>query len=295
MFHITIKEYELALPYLEKALEYNPNSSLVINILSDFYTRYLPDTEKYLEYALKGIGLDIASHDSADASFIYLHISNALMQSGFISDAEKYIDLSLEYDPDNLYSEILKAYILFARDRDLQQTKELLTEALHRDTSRYDIIREIGLICYYMRDYDCAYTYYKKLTEITEAQNLDLYRSENAKIAVVWSEVGLTKESENYLSDYLEYAEADNSIYKHLSLAVYYSYKGNTEKATEQMELFSQEENYPYWYVLFLEIDPLLDNVKDLPEFNRILSRMKIEFWENHKQIKASLEEKELL
>jgi len=61
------------------------------------------------------------------------------------------------------------------------------------------------------------------------------------------------------------------------------------------MELFSQEKNYPYWYVLFLEIDPLLDNVKDLPEFNRILSRMKIEFWENHKQIEASLDEKGLL
>ncbi len=295
MFHITREEYEPALPYLEKALEYNPNSSLVINILSDFYTRFLPDTEKYLEYALMGIGLDIASHDSAEASFIYLHISNALMQSGFISDAEKYIDLSLEYDPDNLYSEILKAYILFARDRDLQQTKELLIEALRRDTSRYDIIREIGLICYYMRDYECAYTYYKELTEIMVAQNLDLYRSEYAKIGVVWSEVGLTEESENYFSDYLEYAESDNSIYKHLSLAVYYSYEGNTQKAVEQMELFAQEENYPYWYILFLEIDPLFDHVKDLPEFNRILSRMKIEFWENHKQIKASLDEKGLL
>ena len=295
MFYIINKEYETALPYLEKALEYNPNSSLVINILSDFYTSYMPDTEKYLEYALKGISLDIAAHDSVDVSFIYLHVSNAFMQSGFTSEAEKYIDISLEYNPENLFSEILKAYILFVRDRDLLQTKELLIEALHKDSSRYDILREIGMICYYMRDYECAYTYYKKMTEIMEAQNLDVNRGEDAKIGVVLSKVGLTMESENYFSDYLEYAENDKSIYKHLSLAVYYSYKGDTEKAIEHMGLFSQQENYPYLYILFSEIDPLFDNVKDLPEFKKILSDIENKFWNSHKQIKASLEEKELL
>ena len=98
----------LAVPYLEKALEYNPNSALVINILSDFYTNYIPNTGKYLEYALKGIGLDIAAHDSVTASFIYLHVSNAFIQSGFIKEAEKYINKSLEYDPENLYSEYVK-------------------------------------------------------------------------------------------------------------------------------------------------------------------------------------------
>ncbi len=293
--YMVLEEYDLALPYLEKALEYNPNSALVINILSDFYTRFSPDTEKYLEYALKGIKLDIAAQDSVDASFIYLHVSNAFMQSGFIDEAEKYIDKSLEYDPENLYSEHLKAYILFARNRDLLQTKELLIEALHKDSTRFDIIREIGMICYYMRDYESAYTYYKRFLKIKEALNLDVNRGENAKIGVVLSKVGLTEESENYFNDYLDYAENDNSIYKHLSLAVYYSYKGDTKNAIDQMELFSQQDNYPYWYILFLDIDPLFDIIKDLPEFKKILNDIEIKFWENHKQIKASLEEKELL
>ena len=112
VFYYNTREYEQALPYLEKALEYNPNSALVINILSDFYTNYFPDTEKYLEYALKGIRLDIAAYDSSTASFIFLHLSNAFMQSGFLFEAEKYINRSLEYDPENLFSEYTKAYIL---------------------------------------------------------------------------------------------------------------------------------------------------------------------------------------
>jgi len=294
-FYINNEEYELAVPYLEKALEYNPNSALVINHLSDFYANYFHDTEKYLEYALKGIRLDIAANDSITASFIYLHVSNAFLQSGFINEAEKYINKSLEYSPENLFSEYLKAFVLFAKNRDLQQTKELLIEALNKDWTRYDIMQEIGKICYYMRDYASAYNYYKKFIDIKEAQNLDVYRGENAKIGVVLSQMGLIEESEKYFMDYLDYAENDKSIYKHLSLAMYYSYQGDTENAIEQMGLFSQQTNYPYLVIPFLKMDPLTDNIKDLPEFKKILSDIEIKFWNSHKQIKASLEEKELL
>ncbi len=289
------EKYELALPYLEKALEYNSNSALVINALSDFYARFVPDTEKYLEYALKGIQLDIAAQDSVDASFIYLHVSNALMQSGLVNEAEKYINKSLEYDPENLYTELLRAYIPFARNRDLEQTKERLIKALNRDSSSYDINKEIGMICYYMRDYENAYTYFKKITEIRNAQNLDIDRGENAKIGVVLSEIGLAEESDNYFNDFLDFAENDNSIYKNLSLAVYYSYKGDTEKAIDNMKLFSEQENYPYWYILFIGIDPLFDNIKDTPEFRKILNDLEVKFRNRQKKIKASLEAKDLL
>ncbi|MEZ5197161.1 MAG: hypothetical protein R2764_12370 [Bacteroidales bacterium] len=87
-FYMHYAEYELAIPYLEMALKYNPNSAQVINTLTDFYTNYIPNTEKYLEYALMGIRLDIASHDSVTASFIYLHVSNALIQTGFVMEAQ---------------------------------------------------------------------------------------------------------------------------------------------------------------------------------------------------------------
>ena len=296
MFHISGEEFEQALPYLEKALEYNPNSSLVINILSDFYTRHLPDTEKYLEYALMGIGLDITAYDSVEASYIYLHLSNAFMQSGFINEAEKYIDMSLEYDPDNSYSELLRAYILLAGSGDLLQTKELLIVALQKDPSRHDIMKELGVICYYLGDYESAHAYYRKMFELTEAQGLDMYSGEKAKFGLILSELGMAGESERYFQDYLEYAENDQSIYRDLSLAAYYSYIGETGPAIEHMELFSEQENYPYWYILFLEMDdPLFDHVNDNHEFQKILREIELKFWRYHKEIKDSLKKKGLI
>jgi len=289
-------EYELALPYLEKALEYHPNSSRVIAILADFYFRYVPDTEKYLEYALMGIELDPASHDSVDASNIYLQMSSAMMQTGFVNEAEKYIDLSLEYYPENLYAELLRAHILLDEDGDLEQTKELLLEALQKDTSRYDIMKDIGVICYYLHDYECAYSYFSRLFEITEAQGMDLYSGEKGKMGLILSHLGRTDESQRYFQEYLAFAENDQSIYRDLSLAAYYSYMGDTTRAIDHMDQFSEQEKYPYWYILFFGMgDPLFDNIDDLPEFKKIHRKIEVKFWRYHKQIKDSLKEKGLL
>ena len=70
LYYMTIEEFRLALPYLDKALEYNPNSSAVVQMLSDLYARAIPNTGKYLENALKGIQLNIAANDSVGKSYI---------------------------------------------------------------------------------------------------------------------------------------------------------------------------------------------------------------------------------
>jgi hypothetical protein len=46
---------------------------------------------------------------------------------------------------------------------------------------------------------------------------------------------------------------------------------------------------------VFLKMDRLIDNIKDLPEFKKLFKDIENKFWNSHKQIKASLEEKELL
>ena len=295
VYYMNIEEYEMSIPYLEKALKYNPNEAFVINTLSDFYARIMPDTEKYLEYALQGVQLNIAAHDSITASFIYLHLSNALVQTGFVSEAERYINKSITYSPENLFAEYLNAYIVYAKNQNLEETKDMLIETYNKDLSRLDILQEIGKICYYMRDYQESYSYYSKFNELKEAQHLDIYASEDSKIGFVYMKMGFEEEAENYLANYLEFVKEDSSLYKELGLAMYYTNTGDTDLAIEHMELFSEEDNYHYWTILFLEIDPMVDDLKKLPEFQQILEKIETKFWKNHDQIKQSLEKKGLL
>ncbi|WP_246011922.1 helix-turn-helix domain-containing protein [Chryseotalea sanaruensis] len=293
--YMTKREYESAVPYLEKALEYNPNSVEVIGFLSDFYSIYNPNTGKYLEYALKGVQLDVASLDSTTASYTYLRLGNALIQNGFVEESLVYIDKSLAYNPLNPFAKYVRAFIMFATSKDPKLTRDLLIEEYKKDTTRFDILQDIGKVSYYMRDYKGAYQYYKRFLQIRESQQMDIYRHENLTIAYVLAEVGFQEESDVLVKDYKAFIDEDKSLYKNLGLSAYYTYIGNQNEAIQHMQLFSKEDNVQYWIILFLEEDPLMVTIKDNTEFKKYLNITKSKFWKSHEALKTTLGDKGLL
>jgi TolB-like protein/AraC-like DNA-binding protein/Tfp pilus assembly protein PilF len=289
------KEFDSAVPYLEKALEYNPNSAQVIAFLSDFYGLFNPNTAKYLQYALKGVQLDIASLDSGTASLTYLRLGNALIQTGFVDESLKYIDKSLEYNPKNPYSRYIRAFILLAKNGDWKNTRELLLTEYNKDTTRIDILQDIGKISYYLKDYKGAYRYYKKFIAFREAQRLDIYKHENLIIAYVLAQVGQKEKAEGLVKGYKEFIDSDKSIYRELGFSAYYTYLGDQPKAIEHMKLFAKEGNVQYWIILFLEEDPILSRIKDNSEFRKHFNEAKSRFWKTHDALKLILDQNRLL
>lgn len=294
LFYAHKGEYETAVPYFEKALEYNPNSILAINFLSDMYNGYLPNTAKYLEYALMGIRLNPAAKDSAATSLNYLHLSNALIQTGFVDEAFSYINRSLEYNPGNSFAVWVKAAILFARDKRVDQGRKLLLNELDRDPAQLHFLQEVAKTYHYTGDNKEAYKYFKQFIDLREAHQVDLFRNVDITIALVMSEMGLKEEAKKFAASFKDFSDNDQSIYKQVHLAMYYLYQGNNLKAIEHLKLFSKEDNYQYW-ILLLREDPIVDPIKSHPEFKKAMRAIETRFWDKHKEIRASLEEKELL
>ena len=293
-YYIQVKEYQLALPHLEKALEYNPNSNLAVQMLSDFYFRLVPNSNKFLEYALKGVQLNVAANDSVAQSYIYLQLSNALMSSGFVDEAYKYINMSLEYNAENYYAPHLKAFILFARDGNIERTRHLIIKEWKKDTTRLYILQDVAKLYYVQENYDSAYFYFKQFVKARKDNDLDIYLQENAKIALVYKRMGLMKEAENLFNEYSAYCEGDQSIYRSFNMAVKYAYEGKNDQALEQLRIFSDVDNFQYWFLLF-EDEPLLKPLKSYPGFERIMQKIKDRFWENQAMLKESLEEEGLI
>lgn len=289
-YYIQTRQYELALPHLEKALEYNPNSPLAVQMLADFYFRLVPDTDKYLKYALRGVQLNVASNDSITQSYIYLQLGNALISSGFVDQALKYINMSLDYNPDNYYAPHLKAFILFALDGNIQRTRGMLIREWKKDTTRLDILQDIGKLYYIREEYDSAYFYFKKFVKTREENGLDIYRQENAKIALVYEKMGLKNEAEKLFSDFSEYCDEDYSPYKSVNMALKYAYEGKDEQAIGELRNFAEAENFQYWFLL-MEDEPLFKPIKNHREFQSIMQKIKDRFRENQTRLKESLEE----
>ena len=287
------KDYERAVPYLEQALDYNPTSGLVIHFLTEFYSIYVPNPGKYVEYALKGVKLLVPSADSATVSFKYFHLGNAMMQAGFVDEGIKYMDRSLAYNPESYFAGYVSILFHYAKHKDLKRSREEITKKLDKDTTRIDIVREVARICYTMRDYESAYRYYKKLLSLREAYHMEIYQEDFLDIGIVFSKVGQNEKAEEYIKEFKDFADQNNTIYKHAYLSMYYTYRKDYEKALEHLALFSKEDNYIYW-ILLIKDDPLADHVKELPAFEKVMGDIETKFWNTNKKIKAKLAEEGL-
>lgn len=288
------REYPTAVGYLEKSLEENSNPGLALHFLMEFYNWYIPNTAKYLEYALMGVKLDVASHDSATTSFKYLHLSNALMQAGFVDEGIKYIDKSLSYDSTNSIAAYARIWFRYAKNKDSDQTIQLFLREYRKDTTRIDVTYELGKLYYLFRDFENAYKYFQRGIELSEVRQLNIFEHENLKAAIVFSKMGMKEKSVELLSRYKKFADNDMSIYRNINLAAYYSYLGDVKKTNEHLQMFSKEENFAYW-VLWYDMDTVFDDVKNDLEFQKTMRSVETKFWNTHKKIKRTLEEKRLI
>jgi TolB-like protein/AraC-like DNA-binding protein/Tfp pilus assembly protein PilF len=295
MYYLIRKEYREALPYLERALEYNPNSAEVISLLADFYAMNLPNTGKYLEYSLRGLRLDANSGDSVSISYFHLRLGNALIQTGFVDKALEHLDKSLEYYPDNAFSRYVRAFALYAKNRDLKQTRQLLQTEFRRDTNRFDILQDIGKVSYYLEEYDTAYKYYTKFNQYRDTHKLDVFEHENLVIGRVYEKMGEAEKAKEFYERYGRYVEADQTAYKNIGLAIYYCQMDDSAKALEHLRLFTQEDNIQYWVILFMDKGPELTETEASPEFKKLLQEVERKFWANHEKLKLKLEEQGLL
>lgn len=294
LHYVHEKEYKSAVPYLEKALEYNPNSILVIQFLAEFYNSIVPNTAKYLEYALQGIRLDVTAYDSVTTSYNFLHLSNALIQTGFVDESFRYIEKSLAYYPDNPYAGWVKAAIVFARDRDPKKLKNLLLAEFAKDSTRIYILQELGKAYYHTGNYKDAHRYYQRFIRLRRKLGLDIFPASDLTIGQVWIKTGLRQEGERYIKRFKEYADRDESIYKHMLLALYYAHLGDEQRTISHLRKFSKEENYQYW-VLLLEDAPLMAPFHDAPAFQQAFADIKTKFWNANEKLRETLEDKDLL
>lgn len=295
MYFMVQKEYTQALPYLEKGLEYNPNSTQLIGLLSDLYGLYLPNTGKYLEYALRGMRLGAEGTDSVEISYFHLRLGNALIQTGFVEESLKQFDLALTYYPENAFARYIRAFALYAKTGNLKQTRALLVKEFNKDTTRFDILQDIGKVSYYLGEYDTAYVCYQRFNRYRETQKLDVFQHENLLIGKIYDKMGEHEQAQQFYASYREFLDHTETAYKHLGLVAWYCEENNRDKALEHLKLFTQEDNIQYWIILFLNKTPDKTPIERSAEFQKLSRDIEKKFWANHEKLKEKLEEQGLL
>ena len=291
MFYLQNKAYPEALPFLEKGLEYSPNSYELMIQLADYYGTYMPNTGKYLQYALRAQRLNPTEKDLAKQSYNYTRIGNALAQTGFVDESIEYLNKAMELYPENAYASYILAFAHYAKSRDAKSTLASLQKEFARDSNRVDILKDIGKVQYYLRDFNAAARTFDAYEELTRIQHLDAYDHESLVFAKTYQMVGRMADAKLYAEKYGSFLERDKSAYNELGRAMYQSYLGNQSASLKHFEAFSKEDQIQYWVVLFLEDDILVDELKVTSAFKKIMSRIRKNFEKTREEIALSMEE----
>ncbi len=289
------REYELAVSYLEKALVISPNSSVVINLLSDFYSVYVPNTGKYLQYALKGALLNIDEADSSARSITYLHLANALIQAGFVDESREYLLKVEAFNPDMYYTDHIRAFLDYTEHGRMATVQQDLQALFAQDSSRLDILQDIAKVCYMQEHYEEAYFYYQWFDSLRTQYQLNIYPFEDLKMAYVARALGYNDEAERFLQQYMNYLATDETVYHAANLGMVALYEGKEEEALKHLKDFAKQDGYYYWLILFFEDDPMVKKIKDQKTFQAVWQEVIASFWQNHEQIKQRLELERLI
>lgn len=299
--YINREEYESAVYYLDKALTYNPNSIEAIRRLRDIHSwPYLQGRDKFLEYALMAIRLEIPSLDSNGATSLahdYYRLAMAFRNAGFFEEAILFLNKSIEINPDNDIGQTLtKCEVIGDMERDYKKAEALLIECIQKDSVSHWVHGYLARTYYLMRDYTNALKQYTKVSEILATQNSSITYGPNfGRLAVICSKMGETAKSEEYYNKYVESAKSWKSGGRYFHLCGVYSYKGDEINALEQMKKYSEIKSPPYFQIRLFKDDPIFDNIRNLPEFEILLNDIETKFWKNHKRTKANLRQKGLL
>ena len=294
--YINKGENKFAIPYLEKAVQYNPNSVAAYRILANIYNLVREaNTEKYLEYKLMAVKINSLDENIIQKSEDYRLAARALRVAGFYKEAENYIDKSIELNPENLGAICEKSEILIDGDNNYAKAREVLFNALLTDSLNTEILRYLFTNFYLSNDYHNAFKFFNKIYNIDKTLKI-LPSKDFSRLAVIYNKLGKQDESEVYFRNFKESNKGFANLYvRSLGMARLYSLENNKRKALEQLNVFNQQKYHFIYSIRMLKDDPVFENISNLPEFKNIVSELETKFWANHQRIKGNLKDKGLL
>jgi TolB-like protein/AraC-like DNA-binding protein/Tfp pilus assembly protein PilF len=278
------RRYDLATPYLERALEYSPRSGVVLHFLAEFYNLYDPDPAKYLPIAIRKVKVDAAG-DSATRAFNYFHLSNALMQNGFLKESNYYLEKSLALEPNGFFARYLKAWVPNLEHRNWKAAKTVLQQEYQKSPLRFDILAEIGKTNFMLKDYQEARFCYDSALSMMNRFHMNILRYEYLRVAIAHEQTGDTAKAHYYLDQFQDFVEQDQSIYKELNEASLLLHRGRKQEVLDALTRFADTHDYFVYLLLLIDTDPLYESIQNEPAFRAAYKKLNDNFWRNHKRI----------
>ena len=282
---------EKALEEYDKALKINPNDWMAFYGKGKLYA--FSDYVKCLNNLQKAASLN----RSSELPGLYREIAELFNVAGFSVKGSLYSQEALNLDGDSVA--YLKCLSVGEWVRgNFAKSIEYLQKSYAIDSSNIFIINTLGFDYMFVGQFEESLKYYKKYIEKLNALG-NLKINEMHRIGYSYWKNGYKEEAEYYINQQLDYCikaielgrQYSQNYYSYYDLATIYAFRGEKEKAYQNLRIFTQKKIIPLWAVNMIKKDYFFNSIRDEPEFQQIVRDLEAKYQAEHERVRQWLEE----
>ena len=295
-------QYQTAIKYFVKALEYNPNFALAYYDLASLYRYMDVSSPKRVEYVLKGLYYATLENDSLKLDNFHSWAARSLREAGLYEEALTEIDKSIQLGPDN--PELLgeKSEILILKNRNVDAAKEILTKLI-REHPEYNVAKPYLFKDLFLnREFENAYALFNNLYKLNNNLIFGANKPNNwylQRFVVTLEHLGYKNEYDIYKEILMSWQTDTTKIVKtyfdSYNLIRFYCVNHEPQKAILELRNFTGYSYFLAQHIYLLEFSPVFDIIRENQEYKEILNEIKTKFEANRDQIREMIKEKGLL
>lgn len=182
------------------------------------------------------------------------------------------------------------------RDGNYQRALELTESGLNKYPNSIEFMFHELVIRNYLREYDKALKVMIQLEKETEKRGIPPYAASYIH-GFTYLKNGMTEKANPFFEgavknfeEQIKYTSWEARLYySHFSLAKIYAALNNKQQSMYYLGLMKKAASTPKLFICDLKNDPMFDNVRSEPEFQKITLELEKKYLEEHKKIKKLL------
>jgi len=277
------------------AIALNPNSWEAYYGIGELY--YMIDNLKSLIHYHQAASL----HHGSELPIILKKIITVYFFVGLYEEAKFYNKEVTKLDGDSM-TYYFYSYGIEACAGNFDKAGEFLNYAYAIDSTNLGVLSFMGTNYMLLGQHEESLVYFKKYFDQLKIFGGTSVNSMHQIGYAYWQE-GHFEEADNYFDKQIEtckgliklgrpHAQNANAYY---DLAAVYAFRGEKDKAYENLEIFNQKESMFSGIVTIIKNDPLFNSIRDEPEFQQIVRDIEAKYQAEHEKVRKWLEENDML
>jgi tetratricopeptide (TPR) repeat protein len=289
-------QIDASIDALNNALSLNPNDWTAYRALGAIYSQN--DLIRSIQNLNKAVSLNKEPEVLPDLLRL---LSDVYGNGGFPDKRDTYRLEAFKLDKDSVkfYNALMIAESLSLNYED---AIEYGTKALAIDSSNSVTLEYLGDTYSNLGDWENALYYRTRYLQRLKDEGA-LRINDMHRVAHIYFLNGMEEEADAYFDLQLEYCTQDIELnrpqatkkYSFYDLAGIYAFRGEEEKALDNLRVFNQRRMMPSFMVYFIKWDPLFETLRDNPEFQQIVLDVEAKYQAEHERVRQWLEENDML